>query len=47
MGPCAKLRDLANLGVEGTPQYDPYEDELQHAEMFLILLIRGDNMARG
>ena len=37
LGPCDKLRELVDLGVEETPQYDPYEDELQNAETFPIL----------
>ena len=37
MGPHARLRDLVNLGVEETLQYDPYEDELQNAKMLCIL----------
>ena len=28
---------MVELGVEETPQYDPYEDELQNAGTFLIL----------
>ena len=35
--PCAKVRDLVELGVEDTPQYHLYEDESQNAEKFPIL----------
>ena len=31
------VSDLAYLGSEDMPQYDPYEDESQNAEMFHIL----------
>ena len=34
LGPCTELRDLVDLGVEDTPQHDPYEDELENAETF-------------
>ena len=37
MHPHAMLRDLVDLGVEETPQNDPYEDESQNAEMFPLL----------
>ena len=37
LGPCARLSDLVDLGLEETLQYDPYEDKLQNAEMFLML----------
>ena len=37
LGPHARLSNLVNLGVEKTPQYDPYEDKSQNAEMFLML----------
>ena len=37
LGPCARLSDLVNLGVEETPQYDPYEDKLQNAEIIPML----------
>ena len=36
LGPHAGLRDLVELGVQETPQYDPYEDELQDAKTFPI-----------
>ena len=35
--PCAMVRDLIELGVEDTPQYDLHEDELQNVETFPIL----------
>ena len=31
------VRDLVELGVENTLQYDPYEDELKNGETFPIL----------
>ena len=34
LGPNIEVRDLVELGVEDTSQYDPYEDKLQNAEMF-------------
>ena len=37
LGPCAVLRDLVELEVEETMQYDPYEDELQNAKSFPML----------
>ena len=37
LGLHAELRDLVELGVEDTPQYDPYEDESQNAQMFPML----------
>ena len=37
MDPHTSLRDLANLGVEETPQYNPYKDESQNAETFPML----------
>ena len=37
LGPHAKLRDLVDLGVEVTPQYDPYKDEFQNAETLPML----------
>ena len=37
LGPHARLSDLVNLGVEETPQDDPYEDGLQNAETFPML----------
>ena len=37
LGPCTVLRDLVKLGVEETPQYDPYKDESQNAEKFPML----------
>ena len=37
MGPHARLRDLVNMSVEETMQYDPYEDESQNAETFPML----------
>ena len=27
-------RDLEDLGLENTPQYDPYEDETQNKQSF-------------
>ena len=32
--PCAEVRDLVELCIKDTPQYDPYEDKLQNAKMF-------------
>ena len=32
-----RLSNLVDLGVEETPQYDPYEDKLQNAETFPML----------
>ena len=37
LGPCAMVRDLVELGVEDTPQYNPYEDKLHKVEIFPIL----------
>ena len=37
LGSCMRLSDLVDLDVEETPQYDPYEDELQNAETFPML----------
>ena len=37
LGPHAEVKDLVELGVEGTPQYNPYEEELQNAEIFPML----------
>ena len=37
LGPCTRLSDLVDLGVEETPQYDPYEDKSQNAETFPML----------
>ena len=34
LGPHAIVEDLAELGIWGMPQYDPYEDELQNVETF-------------
>ena len=33
LGPHAELRDLVELGVEDTPQYDLYEDDLQNVKI--------------
>ena len=38
LGPHTRLRDLVDLGVEKTLQYDPYEDDLQNAEVFPMLM---------
>ena len=37
LGPHAMGRDLVDLGVEYTLQYDPYEDESKNAKTFPIL----------
>ena len=37
LGLCPELRDLVELGVKDTLQYDPYEDELQNAKAFPML----------
>ena len=37
MGSHTRLRDLVNLGVEETLQYDPDKDESQNAETFPML----------
>ena len=37
LGPCAMVGDLVELVAEDTLHYNPYEDELQNAEMFPIL----------
>ena len=37
LDPHAEVRDLVKLGVEDTPQYNPYENELQNGETFPIL----------
>ena len=37
LSPHAMVSDIKELGVEDTPQYDPYEDELQNTETFPIL----------
>ena len=37
MGPWMRLRDLVDLGVKDTPQYDPFKDELQTAKMVPML----------
>ena len=37
LGPHTVLRDLVELGVEETPQYDPYEDESQKGKRFQCL----------
>ena len=37
MGPCMILRDLDDLGIEETLQYDPYEDKSHNAETFPML----------
>ena len=37
MGPHMRLRDLVNLGVEETPQIDPYEIKSQNAETFPVM----------
>ena len=31
---CVLPRDLEDLGLENTPQYDPYEDETQNEQLF-------------
>ena len=36
LSPLAELRDLVELVVEDTPQYDPNVDELQNAKTFLM-----------
>ena len=35
--PCAEVTELVELGVENTPQYDPYEKKSKNDEMFPIL----------
>ena len=37
LGLCAVVRDLVELGVKDTQQYDPYEDKLQNGKMLSIL----------
>ena len=37
LSPCAELRDLVELGVDDTPQYNPCEDESQNAETFSMV----------
>ena len=32
LGPHALVGDLVELGIDDTPQYDPYEDESQNTE---------------
>ena len=34
LGSCILPRDLEDLGLEDTPQYDPYEDETQNEQLF-------------
>ena len=34
MGSQVIPRDLEDLGLENTPQYDPYEDETQNEQLF-------------
>ena len=36
-GHYAVVRDLVELGVEDTPQFDQYEDEFQNAKTFPML----------
>ena len=38
LGPHAELRDVVELGVEDILQYDPYEDKLQNAKTFPMLV---------
>ena len=56
LGSSVLPRELEDLGLENTPQYDPYEDETQNKQSFPqidhyivadILLLRGFKMARG
>ena len=42
LGSHAMVRELVEHGVENTPQYVPYEDELQNAEIFPMLNERPD-----
>ena len=37
VGPCAMVKDLVELGVKNTLQYDPCEDQSQNAKTFPIL----------
>ena len=37
LGTCTVVRDLVELTVEDTPQYNSYEDELQNAKTFPML----------
>ena len=37
LGSCVLPRELEDLGLEDTPQYDPYEDETQNEQMLLQL----------
>ena len=34
MVPCTEVRDLVELGVEDTPQYDPYKNKLHNVKTF-------------
>ena len=37
LGPHFEVGDLVELGVEGMPEYDPYENKLQNAKTFPVL----------
>ena len=34
LGPCTEVRDLVELGMEDTPQYDPYVQNVEIFPMF-------------
>ena len=37
LDPLTNMKDIVELSMEDTLQYDPYKDDLQNAEMFPIL----------